>query len=259
MVFTFANGALGTFLLSDAARRPALGADLAGEHQLRRRTPTRTATTSPGPRDRCRCRRMRLKIFPGERSWWEPFDDVDGRTRAQRPAGQPGRALRGRHPRRGRADLQRPGRPEDAARGGRRVESARTGRPVDLLRETAGPPAGGRDGRGGGRGRAGAPRPAHAHVRPSTACRRDPAHCPANSAVSALAQVIRCAGGPPCQPQQERLVHRAIATAPWALLNAEVAGGERGEALLQLPLVDGQFRAGAQHAALARSRMLVVD
>ena len=35
MVFTFANGALGTFLLSDAAASAAVvGADLAGERQL---------------------------------------------------------------------------------------------------------------------------------------------------------------------------------------------------------------------------------
>ena len=68
MVFTFANGALGTFLLSDTAASPrSLGADLAGEHRATTATRTRTATTSPAPRGSLSVPTMRLKVYPGAR------------------------------------------------------------------------------------------------------------------------------------------------------------------------------------------------
>ena len=109
MVFTFANGALGTFLLSDTAASPrSLGADLAGEHQLRQLSDDEDCYHIAGTIGSLSVPTMRVKVYAGTRSWWEPFDTVDGAAGAERSARQPGRPLRRGHPRRGRADLQRP-------------------------------------------------------------------------------------------------------------------------------------------------------
>ena len=67
MVFTFANGALGTFLLSDTAASPRSWEQTSQENtQLPDVSRTRTATTSPGTRGSLSVPTMRLKVFAGE-------------------------------------------------------------------------------------------------------------------------------------------------------------------------------------------------
>jgi predicted dehydrogenase len=42
--------------------------------RVTRRLPTRTATTSPAPQGSLSVPTMRLKVYEGERSWWQPFE-----------------------------------------------------------------------------------------------------------------------------------------------------------------------------------------
>ena len=73
MIFRFANGALGTFLLSDTA----------GSARSWERPPTENASSSSyddeardhiaGMQGSLVVPTMRLKIFEGERSWWKPL------------------------------------------------------------------------------------------------------------------------------------------------------------------------------------------
>jgi predicted dehydrogenase len=74
MVFRFANGALGTFLLSDAA-----GSARSWEQTSRENTDYPTygdedAYLIAGTTGSLAIPTMRLKVFPGTRSWYEPFD-----------------------------------------------------------------------------------------------------------------------------------------------------------------------------------------
>ena len=97
MVLTFVNGALGTFLLSDAAASRGRGSRPRRRTSATPATTTRTATTSPGPGARCRSRpcasgRSRRAVLV------VAVRDVRRGRRPQRPARQPGRPLRRRHP-----------------------------------------------------------------------------------------------------------------------------------------------------------------
>jgi predicted dehydrogenase len=74
MVFRFANGALGTFLLSDAA-----GSARSWEQTSQENTDYPTygdedAYVIAGTTGSLAIPTMRLKVFPGRRSWYEPFE-----------------------------------------------------------------------------------------------------------------------------------------------------------------------------------------
>jgi predicted dehydrogenase len=74
MVFTFAGGALGTFLLSDTA-----GSARSWEQTARENTSYSTYDDEDcyhiaGTAGSLSVPTMRVKVFGGKRSWWEPFD-----------------------------------------------------------------------------------------------------------------------------------------------------------------------------------------
>ena len=121
MVFTFANGALGTFLLSDSAASARSWEQTSQENTSYSTYDDEDCYHIAGTTGSLSVPTMRVKVFPGTRSWWEPFDTTTEGRRPQRPAGQPGRPLRRGDPRRGGTDLQRARRPEDPA-GGRRSD-----------------------------------------------------------------------------------------------------------------------------------------
>ena len=116
MVFTFANGALGTFLLSDTAASARSWEQTSQENASYASYADEDCYHIAGTTGSLSVPTMRVRTYPGARSWWEPFDTSTESRRAQRSARQPGRALRRGHPGRGRADLQRPRRAHDAAR-----------------------------------------------------------------------------------------------------------------------------------------------
>jgi predicted dehydrogenase len=132
MLFRFADGALGTFLLSDTAAsarsweqtsRENAGYTTYGDEDGYHIVGTRGSLSVPT---------MRLKIFEGKRSWWEPFatsiEDVEGSDPLANQIAHFAAVIRGE------------AEPLCSGRDGHKtmqvleavVESARTGQPVDI-------------------------------------------------------------------------------------------------------------------------------
>jgi len=73
MIFTFANGALGTFLLSDAAASPRSWEQTSQENKSYVSFADEDAYHIAGTRGSLSIPTMRLKVYQGKPSWWEPF------------------------------------------------------------------------------------------------------------------------------------------------------------------------------------------
>ena len=73
MVFTFANGALGTFLLSDTAAAPRSWEQTSQENRSYHSCPEEDCYHIAGTRGSLSVPTMQLKVYEGAASWWEPF------------------------------------------------------------------------------------------------------------------------------------------------------------------------------------------
>jgi predicted dehydrogenase len=74
MIFRFANGALGTFLLSDTAGSARSWEQTSQENTSYPTYGDEDAYHIAGTQGSLSVPTMRLKIFEGKRSWWEPFE-----------------------------------------------------------------------------------------------------------------------------------------------------------------------------------------
>jgi predicted dehydrogenase len=132
MVLTFANGALGTFLLSDTAASARSWEQTAQENLSYPSHPDEDAYHLAGTTGSLSVPTMRLKVFPGARSWWEPFETSTVELERSDPLANQvthfAAVIRGEaEPICSGRDGLNTLRVVDAV-----VESARTGQPVDL-------------------------------------------------------------------------------------------------------------------------------
>ena len=74
MVFTFANGALGTFLLSDVAASPRSWEQTSRENASYASYDDEDCYHLAGTAGSLSVPTLRVRTYPGTRSWWEPFD-----------------------------------------------------------------------------------------------------------------------------------------------------------------------------------------
>jgi len=132
MVFTFDNGALGTFLLSDTAASPRSWEQTSQENTTYASYPDEDCYHLAGSRGSLSIPTMRLSTYPGTRSWWEPFDTATVEVERSDPLANQiehfAAVIRGEEePVCSGRDGLKTLRVVDAV-----VESARTGRPVEL-------------------------------------------------------------------------------------------------------------------------------
>jgi predicted dehydrogenase len=139
MVFSFANGALGTFLLSDTAGSARSWEQTSQENTSYPTYPDEDAYHIAGTAGSLSVPTMRIKSFPGKRSWWEPFDtSTETLERSDPLANQVTHFA---------AVIRGEAQPICSGRDGLKtlqvvdavVESARTGLPVDI--PTSAPPS----------------------------------------------------------------------------------------------------------------------
>jgi predicted dehydrogenase len=133
MIFRFANGALGTFLLSDAAGSARSWEQTSQENTSYSSYDDEDAYHIAGTQGSLSMPTMRLKFFEGERSWWQPFTtSTESVERSDPLAGQVTHfadVIRGEaEPICSGRDGLKTMQVVDAV-----VESARTGRPVDIV------------------------------------------------------------------------------------------------------------------------------
>jgi predicted dehydrogenase len=132
MVFRFAGGALGTFLLSDTAASARSWEQTSQENTSYATYGDEDAYHIVGTRGSLSVPTMRLKVFEGERSWWEPFttstEDVERSDPLANQITHFAAVIRGEvQPICSGRDGLKTMQVVDAV-----VESARTGRPVDI-------------------------------------------------------------------------------------------------------------------------------
>ena len=132
MILTFAGGALGTFVLSDAAASPRSWEQTSRENTSYDSFPDEDCYHITGTRGSLSVPTMRLRVYEGERSWWAPLTssvvDVDRSDPLANQIAHFAAVIRGeQQPICSGRDGLRTLKVVDAV-----VEAARTGRPVDV-------------------------------------------------------------------------------------------------------------------------------